>query len=150
MTYIDQLIKNCNIAKSARPTWELVVNDLNNIESVRTAIYEIEQIGGNPEKTFSDYSSYKKGNERSCAKLNNPSMVMYVGSSTTGVKKRLEQHLGLGAKGTYALHLSHWFKGKYQITIKEYDVPREVLQIIEDDLSHKLHPAFGKSGGNNR
>ena len=75
---------------------------------------------------------------------------MYVGSSTTDVKKRIEQHLGNGLKDTYALHLSHWFKGKYKITIRVYDEPIEVLQIIEDALSHDLSPAFGKRGGNNK
>ncbi len=40
--------------------------------------------------------------------------------------------------------------GDYKITIMQYDVPREVLQIIEDGLSDKLKPAFGKQGGNNK
>jgi hypothetical protein len=31
-----------------------------------------------------------------------------------------------------------------------YDVENEVLQIIEDDLSDILKPAFGKQGGNNK
>ena len=70
--------------------------------------------------------------------LNSPSKVLYVGSSTTGVHKRIKQHIGDGSKGTYALHLSHWFDGKYSITIKQYDKPREVIQIIEDDLSDFL------------
>jgi len=76
--------------------------------------------------------------------------MMYVGSSTTGIRKRIEQHIGDGYKGTYALHLRHWFNGTYKITIKQYDESKDVLQIIEDDLSDKLKPAFGKQGGNNR
>lgn len=95
-------------------------------------------------------SDYKKSKQRSCPKLNAPSSIMYVGSSTTGIKKRIEQHLGDGPQNTYALHLKHWFKGKYKITIKIFDEPIEVLQIIEDAISHDLAPAFGKSGGNNR
>jgi len=39
---------------------------------------------------------------------------------------------------------------KYKITIKEYTVAKDVLQIIEDDLSDQLSPAFGKKGGNNK
>ena len=31
-----------------------------------------------------------------------------------------------------------------------YDKHREVMQIIEDDLSDKLKPAFGKTDGTNR
>jgi hypothetical protein len=48
------------------------------------------------------------------------------------------------------LHLSHWFTGKYKITVKTFDEPAEVLQIIEDTLAHDLKPVFGKTGGNNR
>jgi len=76
---------------------------------------------------------------------------MYVGSSTTGVDKRIKQHIGDGPKGTYALHLRHWFDGEYTVTIKQYDNKlREVIQVIEDDLSDQLKPAFGKQGGNNK
>ena len=75
---------------------------------------------------------------------------MYVGSSTTGIRKRIEQHLGDGNKNTYALHLKYWFKGDWKITVREYNVSKDVLQIIEDDLSDKLKPAFGKQGGNNK
>ena len=77
---------------------------------------------------------------------------MYVGSSVTNIRKRIEQHKGLGYPGTYALHLGYWFKGSYKITIKEYkaSLSKEVLQIIEDSLSYDLSPAFGKKGGNNK
>lgn len=76
---------------------------------------------------------------------------MYVGSTTTGLKKRIKEHIGNGHKSTYALHLSHWFEqGNYKITIKEYNAPKEVIQIIEDALSDELNPAFGKSGANNK
>jgi hypothetical protein len=51
---------------------------------------------------------------------------------------------GSGNKATSALHLSHWFNGKYKVTVKQYDVEHEVLQIIEDDLSDLLRPAFVK------
>lgn len=46
--------------------------------------------------------------------------------------------------------MSHWFKGRYKITIKVYDEELGVLQIIEDNISHNLKPAFGKLGGNNK
>ena len=75
---------------------------------------------------------------------------MYVGSSTTGIKNRLKQHLGQGHKATYALHLNQWFQGQVKITIKQYDVENQVLQLIEDDLSDQLKPAFGKLGANNK
>lgn len=116
----------------------------------KSAIYIIEDLSGNQEETFLGFSRYKSKKERACARLNSPSKVMYVGSSTTGIKRRIEQHMGQGNKGTYALHLSHWFRGKYKITVKQYDVSDEVIQIIEDDLSDKYKPAFGKRGGNNK
>lgn len=144
------MIKNCEIAKSTSPIKELEFNELSNLDDIKKAIYVIEEIEGDIENTFIVYSRYKETKERACAKLNAPSKVMYVGSSTTGVRKRIEQHIGQGHKSTYALHLSHWFNGKYKITIKVYDVDKDVLQIIEDDISDRLKPAFGKQGGNNK
>lgn len=161
MSYIDTLIKNCNLAKEARPLGEIEVtvrkteasdlaSHLSKLDGIQKAVYIIEDLGENPEETFLALSSYKGKKERACAKLNAPSNVMYVGSSTTGVKKRISQHIGHGNKDTYALHLSHWFDGDYKVIVKQYDVTDEVLQIIEDDLSYTLKPAFGKKGGNNK
>ena len=155
-TYIDKLIQNCELAKSATSRekiildQELALDNLSQLDGIATAIYIIEEINGNKETTFDNFKKYKKQKERKCAKLNSPSSVLYVGSSTTGVKKRIKQHLGEGHKGTYALHLKKWFKGNCKITVKIYDEPIEVLQIIEDNLSYQLKPAFGKQGGNNK
>ncbi|OZA80416.1 MAG: hypothetical protein B7X64_06105 [Halothiobacillus sp. 39-53-45] len=150
MSYIDTLTENCKTAKIAQPSRDIEVSDLSMLDDIEKAIYTIEEIDGNPEQTFLAFSRYKETKERACAKLNAPSKVMYVGSSTTGVKKRIEQHIGQGHKSTYALHLDKWFTGRYKITIRQYDVSDKVLQIIEDDLSDKLKPAFGKQGGNNK
>ncbi len=116
-------------------------------------LYIIEEIGGDKHQTSADFSRYKEKKDRSCPKDNKaPSSVMYVGSSTTNIRKRIEQHKGDGHPKTYALHLKHWFKGNYKITIKEYqkDLDKGILQIIEDNLSYNLKPAFGKKGGNNK
>ncbi len=150
MSYIDKLIENCEKAKIASPVNEFVLTDLSDLDAIKQAVYVIEQIDGCEEEAFSDFTLYKDKKERKCAKLNSPSKVMYVGSSTTCVRKRIEQHKGEGYAGTYALHLKHWFQSRYQITIKQYSETKEVLQIIEDDLSDKLRPAFGKQGGNNK
>ncbi len=150
MSYIDTLIENCRTAKSACPSKVTEMNELCDLDGIQKAIYIIEEENGNPEETFLAFSKYKEKKERACAKLNSPSKIMYIGSSTTGVRNRIEQHIGKGNKGTYALHLSHWFTGKYKITVKQYDVTNEVLQIIEDDTSHTLRPAFGKLGSNNK
>jgi len=150
MSYIDRLIKNCETAKVSSPVREFEFDALTDLDGIKQAIYVIEEIEGNIEKTFLEFSRYKEKKERKCAKLNAPSQVMYVGSSTTGVRKRIEQHLGDGHESTYSLHLKHWFNGSHRITIKQYEVTKDVLQIIEDDLSDQLKPAFGKQGGNNK
>ncbi len=150
MSYIDRLIKNCEIAKKVTPVKEFELKDLSELDGIKQVIYVIEQVDGDFDKTFLEFSRYKDKKERKCAKLNSPSKIMYVGSSTTGVKKRIEQHQGDGNAGTYALHLKYWFKDSPKIIIKQYAETNEVLQIIEDDLSDKLKPAFGKQGGNNK
>ncbi len=122
------------------------------MDNIPIAIYIIEEIAGNIEETFSKLKEYKNKKERNCPKLNNASSTLYVGSSTTGLKKRIKEHIGDGSKSTYSLQLKHWFKGNYKITIKVYDdeISREIIQIIEDNLSYQLKPAFGKQGSNNR
>ncbi|MBA6356495.1 MULTISPECIES: GIY-YIG nuclease family protein [unclassified Colwellia] len=150
MSYIDNLIANCEEAKVAKPTREFVLGGLLDLDRIKTAIYVIEQVSGDISDAFNSLSNYKATKDRACPALNAPSKIMYVGSSTTGVKSRIKQHIGDGHKGTYALHLKHWFKGDYKITIMEFDKTRDVLQIIEDDISERLSPAFGKKGGNNK
>ena len=153
MSYIDKLIASCHQAKAAQPIQTIVITegtDLAALEDIQKGVYVFEEVNGNPRETYEALDRYKKLGDRNCPQLNGSSNVMYVGSSRTGVKKRIEQHIGKGHKATYALHLSHWFKGKFKITVTEYDVTNEVLQILEDDLSDCLAPAFGKRGGNSR
>lgn len=147
--FIDDVIATCEAAKVTLPIRELDGSNLTALGKVRQAIYVIEQVQGDPKDTFGDYKQYKATKARACAKLNAPSPIMYVGSSTTGVRKRIEQHLGIGHHNTYALHLKHWFKGEFKIVVLEYDTNPKVLQLIEDALSHTLAPAFGKRGLNN-
>lgn len=152
MSYIDALIGSCETAKGAQPSKELEIDvcDLSPLAEIDRAIYIIEEVGGDPERTFLAFSRYKCEKKRACARLNAPSTVMYVGSSTTGLRRRIEEHMGLGGPGTYALHLTHWFQGKCRIVVRQYDVADGVLQIIEDALAHELKPAFGKRGANNK
>mgnify|MGYP005640842059 CR=1 FL=1 len=151
-TYIDELIKNCQLAKETNPNQEFVLDNLCQLDNVLKAIYIIKEVKGSKGVTFDNFKKYKSKKERKCSRLNLPSSVLYVGSSTTGIRKRIRQHLGLGYKGTYSLHLGYWFTGEYEITIKTYNelIPINVLQIIEDNLSYQLKPAFGKQGGNNK
>lgn len=150
MSYLDKLIENCQKAKTATPTREFVMSDLSDLAGINNAVYVIEQVDGDPEKTFEDFREFKKTTLRACARTNAPSSVLYVGSSTTGLKNRISQHLGRGPKATSALHLEHWFENTYRFRIKVYDIESDVLQLIEDALSDELKPAFGKQGGNNK
>ena len=150
MTYIDDLIENCKLAKKAQPVREFILTKPEDLDGIDRAVYVIEEIDGDPTETFVAFSQFKQTKSRACARRNAPSNVLYVGSSTTGLKKRISEHAGDGSASTYALHLSHWFKGKYRVTIKVYDEPLAVLQIIEDALAHELRPAFGKTGANGK
>ena len=144
MDYIERLIANCISAKKALPTSEFEYKNLEDLSTVKNAIYIIEDPTGNIEKTFNDFKAFKLKTKRKCSRLNRPCKIMYVGSSTTNLKKRIKEHLGDGHPSTYSLHMKHWFKQDPRITIRVYDVEREVLQIIEDALSDELNPAFGK------
>ena len=153
MSYIENLIKNCVTASQAKPinTYEVSsIEEITQLPKMQRAIYVIKLIEGDITLTFNDFVSYKATKQRKCAKINKENDILYVGSSTTGLVNRLKQHLGYGHSGTYALHLSEWFTGKITITIYEYIEDIQVLQIVEDDLSHELKPAFGKQGGNNK
>ena len=86
MTYIDTLIENCKKAKAAKPVNEFVLSEISDLDNIKKAIYIIEEVDGDNERTFIALSNYKKTKERACPKLNAPSPVMYVGSSTTGIK----------------------------------------------------------------
>lgn len=160
--YINKLIENCNIAKRTIPFKYFSFNEsiysdfkpvnIDKLKDIKKAIYVIKSLDLDNYELFEYMKEYKLSNQRKCPKLNFPSTTIYVGSSTTGVKKRLEQHFGFGNKNTYSLHLKWWVKGNFEITIYEYNknIPIEILQIIEDNLAYQLKPAFGKKGGNNK
>lgn len=150
MEYIDRLMQHCELARAAVPVREFVAATPGDLDGIVQGIYIIRELGGDAEATFAAFSDFKRTKARACARLNAPSPVLYVGSSTTGLKKRIADHMGDGCASTYALHLKHWFQGTCEVTVKVYDVPAAVLQILEDALAHELKPAFGKMGANNR
>jgi hypothetical protein len=150
MNYLEKLISNCESAMKAIPSREFVMQEISELDEITQAIYVIEQEGGSKEETFLEFSRYKQTSSRRCARLNSPSIFLYVGSSVTKLKNRIKEHDGDGSPSTYALNLKHWFKGNKKITIKVYDQSREVLQLIEDALADDLKPAFGKKGSNTR
>ncbi len=157
--YIDKVIADCNSAKTATSKKPNVVitkpSDIGKLDGIGNAIYIIEDLGNNVQKTFDTFSKFKNKQKikggRKCSRLNKhgAKKIMYVGSSKD-LKKRIKEHMGYGNSSVYALHLKHSLKGKgkYKITIKEYNVSRDVLYILEAALWHELKPAFGKSGRN--
>lgn len=159
-SYLNQLISNCELAKKAVPIKHFTLqktSDFDEIASIKSAIYIIKEIDGNSQKTFDDFMRFRKEQDEktfehklNCSKPNSSSEILYIGSSTTGVKKRLEEHTKKVNKKTYALRLNEWFSGNYEIDVKVYDVSKDILQLIEDNLAHELKPAFGKKGGNNK
>jgi hypothetical protein len=148
--YIRELVANCGKALEASPEREFVLQDLADLDGIERAIYIIELTAGNENQVFLDFVEYRTRRERACAKVNAPSKTLYVGSSTTDVKERIRQHLGDGHKATSALHLKHWCDPIYQVRVLVYpDLPRPVMQILEDSTAYQLKPAFGKRGPNN-
>lgn len=150
MSYLDELITACNEAKNTQPINKYIVFDLEKVENGIPSLYIIKDLSGNPETTLDSFGVYRKKTDRKCSKINSPSTTMYVGSSIANVKKRLKEHMGFGSKHTYALNLNDWFFGEYEITVFHYDVTSLVLQLIEDDTTNELKPAFGKMGPNGK
>lgn len=88
----------------------------------------------------------------------NPSLVLYVGSSTTDVKKRLKYHLGLLGSNVYSLHLAKWHnKLDYDLQISLFTVKsngdkykymkRFLVEAIEQQMWDEFNPLFGKRSG---
>ncbi|EGQ9283822.1 GIY-YIG nuclease family protein [Vibrio vulnificus] len=150
MKYLDRLIRACETAKAAKPKSDFKVAGFNEIPDLDKGIYIIKEVGGCADSTFESFVDFKRKKLKACSKVNSPSKVLYVGSSTTGLRKRLRQHLVDCPDKTYSLHMYQWFDGNYEVRILEYDVPTEILQLIEDAISYDLKPAFGKQGGNNK
>lgn len=150
MKHIQRILENCQLALRSSPVREFVMQSVEDLKDIPKAIYIIQEVGGDSEKTFESFVDYKKGTYVALPAINKPNSVLYVGSSTTNLKNRILQHLTSKNLDTYALHLSEWFQGQVSVTIKEYDVSREVLQLLEDQLAEELQPAFGKRGTNNR
>jgi len=153
--YIDQLIEDCKAAKKVKNSRIFTMKDLSDLDGIKNAIYIFYCDDDYKNKMVKDFIKYKSKKLRACPKLNNceETNVMYVGSSTTGLKSRIATHIGKPSTkgGTSALQLSFWFKGTYRVVVYEYgDVPRSVIQIVEDNMSNVLSPAFGKKGGNNK
>lgn len=107
-----------------------------------------------PDAIAGSFARAKKAKKagRAYARLNKgySSRCMYVGSSLA-LPRRLGEHFGLGARGTYALQLQHWASDldlNLQIECAKYpdELPPGVLQSLEDTLWSEERPMFGRRG----
>ncbi len=101
------------------------------------------------EQTFKKAKDQKK-NERAYPRFNRQSEFIYVGCSW-GMLSRFKDHLGYGAKGTFALQLAHWAQElnlELDFIGAEYpqETTSEVLQALEDKLWDNLKPMLGRRG----
>lgn len=88
--------------------------------------------------------------DRAYARLNGLCNCLYVGSSQS-VAKRLAEHLGYGARKTYALQLLHWARPlalTLEFVCAKYSnhTPFHVVQAFEDTLWQLRQPMFGRQG----
>lgn len=101
------------------------------------------------ERVFADAKAYET-NDRAYPRLNISGKCFYVGSSQS-VAKRLTEHLGYGAKKTYALQFIHWSRPlslHLEFVCAKYpdNTPSEVVQALEDTLWETKAPMFGRQG----
>lgn len=149
--YLNQLIQDCEITKQAISGACFIYSDAMVLPAKCSAIYIIREIGGDPQYTYDAFLAFKSQFKHlKTAQPNHPSQILYVGSCTTKLKNRLEQHTLKCNQHTHALRLYEWFTGNYEIEIQLYDVSKSFLQLIEDNLAYNLKPAFGKRGNNNK
>lgn len=100
-------------------------------------------------KAFFEAKAAKKNNRAYC-RMNEASELLYVGSSSS-LHSRIQQHLGFGSHGTYAMQLLHWLppvEGELNIEVWRFGpaVDGAVLQAIEDGLWAMNKPMFGRQG----
>jgi hypothetical protein len=99
---------------------------------------------------FSDAKSRERDG-RAYARLNQTNKVLYVGSSSS-LGRRFREHLGYGARATYALHICQWARGLFPMSLfliaARYpaEVDPELLGLMEDQLWDTLRPMFGRRG----
>jgi len=101
-------------------------------------------------KSFSTAKKLKKNNLAYTRFNNKKSKYLYVGRSSN-LFQRLKQHMGYGAKSTYALHLAYWanaFNLEIEFRCAKYKggLAPDVYQTLEDTLWQEISPMFGRKG----
>ncbi|WP_282071363.1 hypothetical protein [Polaribacter atrinae] len=104
------------------------------------------------------YSKFNEENVDSIKENKSQNITLYIGSSKAeGVLNRMRCHLGLGAKGTYSMHLKSWLPASencmVRITLLELSCPingnqtTNILELLEQVLWSKEKPLLGKRSG---
>ncbi|MDN3595127.1 hypothetical protein [Zunongwangia endophytica] len=140
---IGQLTKNAFSEIDFDPIYCIQLIDDSNEEEIEKAFKAAK------ENKYED-RCYSKFNQRS-------SKTLYVGiSQGNSFLKRMHEHLGAGAKSTYALNLKYWIPADIQIknsvfkpSIPEYDKKEHLnlMELLEQSLWDKLKPMMGKRSG---
>lgn len=123
-------------------------------------VYYIQLVGDIDTETIANafiQAKEHKYHSRCYSKFNHSaSRTLYVGiSQGKSFKKRMREHLGSGAKSTYALNLKYWIPDNTDIEILIYkaSVPQSslnhmnLLELMEQALWDKLKPMMGKRSG---
>ncbi len=160
---VTNLINFCDEAGSAVPDWEYCFENITNEtdlgrlkdKNANSFVYIFKMVGNNTDEVKKALCKQKTCNHtkhRKCPKVNKKSsQFLYVGSSRRNILGRIKQHLGQCPDATYALKLFDWFTGHAHLYGREYSgISPTALQILEDSISEKLKPMFGKQGGNGK
>lgn len=114
--------------------------------------FECRPAGIDLAKVMTAFASAKarKAGGRAYPRLNAQGTCLYVGSSRS-LAKRLKDHLGFGAPGTYALQLVHWatpLSLQLDFVCAKYaqGTRPEVVQALEDTLWEIRRPMCGRRG----
>ena len=179
LQHSQKLLSECSISESGDPL-HFSVSELNteNRKDLQDKIKDfgsgiqhdlIYTVSLDDSHTVNDIQaaikSYKKQKKHALSKVNpvtsewrESGRVLYVGTSkAVNFATRIKNHLGVGSKGVYSLHLIHWLPSVLQsgITIRTYiiDGPQHqhsninLLELIEQGFWDKLKPMFGKRSG---
>lgn len=165
MRYLDRLIQSCTLAKTVKAVEQFTLlntDDLTRLKDYhgQSVIYTIELIDADEYLLFEQLKAFYReqkqlkasGQAYFCGpRPNQAAKILYVGSSRTSIYQRIRQHLGVHSPKTHALHLDQFSNAQVKIRFYIYPTLEPlILQLIEDDLSDLLQPAFGKQGANNK
>ncbi len=142
------------------------------IDKIKHVIYYIEIISNwkkdTNDKFLVDFEKLKTSSETKKLKIKFPqinsefSTILYVGKSTTDFKNRIKYHCKLNSPSTYAIHYEYWknFEKFNNIQLQlnyhqfeeakfdlyDYELQKELIEIIESSLHKKLKPILGRAG----